>query len=140
MPFREKIAWMSLVGTLVAFAFYFTMLIAAPAAAAELPGFSGGLLAPTIFILTLVMIVGGIAAAVSAPDEANAPADERDRRTGRRAASIAYAVLLPAVLIAAGTALFGFPVGLVLNLVLGAVVLAELVRNCAEIILYRRGS
>lgn len=139
MPFREKTAWLSLVGIIIAFGWYFGSLALYFGPPDELPGYSLSLLIPTIIILIIVSVVAAIALALHRPSDANAPQDERDRNVARRAASIAYSVLVPAVIVAISLAAHGLSTTIVINAVIGAIVLSEIVRCALEILGYRRG-
>jgi xanthine/uracil permease len=139
MPFREKTAWLSLVGIVIAFGWYFGSLLFYFGPSGELPDYSAALLIPTIILLTVVTVVAAIALALHRPADAQAPADERDRAISRRASALAYAVLLPALFVALALAAF-FRTTIVVNAVIAAVVLAEVVRCAVEIAGYRRGS
>lgn len=139
MSFREKISWLTLIAIALVFIPYFASVLLYDGQRNTLPMFSLGALVMAVVALTVVMSVVGIVTAIRNPDEANAPADERDRSVSRRASSIAYAVLLPAVLIAAGSAHLHWGTTFLLNAILGAVVLAEIVRCSLEVIGYRRG-
>src|SRR4051812_13178659 len=91
--FREKIAWLSLAGMIIAYSVYFTLAargIAHGAGTGELLGCLAGVL----LVQMLVVIAGSIAIALQSGSEARAPADERDRAIARRGASAAYFVLM----------------------------------------------
>ncbi|HWK36495.1 hypothetical protein [Sphingomonas sp.] len=139
MPFREKIAWVSLAGIVAAFTPYFVLVGHYSGPASAYAGFSVGLLIGMVVVLTILVTVASIGVALTNIRDAQAPADERDHTVARRASSIAYAVLLPALFFAMATVLLGWSAIGVINAVLAAVVLAELARNALEIVCYRRG-
>lgn len=139
MPFREKIAWLSLASIALTFGAYFATLQYFHTLDAPLKPISIGLLFATIILLTIVTTVGATAIAIANPAEANAPADERDRSVAMRACAHSYFVLLILVMAAAATAHMGFSIFGVLNWVLAAIVLAELLRHSLLILGYRRG-
>ncbi|MCH4892960.1 MULTISPECIES: hypothetical protein [unclassified Sphingomonas] len=138
MPFREKIAWITLGAVLLLATIYFGGLIGSHAGPAVLRIHSIVLLIGAVIIATLYSIIATTIVALRGRDEATAPADERDRMISTRAASIAYPVLILAMLAAGISAHLGNSLIGVLNALLGALVVAELVRCAAEIIGYRR--
>jgi hypothetical protein len=139
MPFREKIAWVSLAGIALAFIPYFALTESYAGPARLYPAYSGALFIGISVLVAILVTIASIGVALTNIRDAQAPTDERDRTVARRASSIAYAVLLPALFLAMATAFFGWSTAAVVNAVLAAVVVAELVRNALEIIGYRRG-
>lgn len=139
MAFREKMAWLSLAAMLAAFGPYFVATVRFGPLPWRMGSHEVGLLVGSVVLLTLIMIVGAIALAVTSVRDAGRPTDERDRTIARRAVAIAYAVLIPALFGALATLLLGWGVAGVVNAVLAAIVLAELVRLSIEIVGYRRG-
>jgi hypothetical protein len=139
MPFREKIAWLSLMAIAVTSGGYFILLLRAGNGGVPPVQVNLGLLVATVIVITLVTMIGAIAIALMNPKDANAGADERDRSVARRAAAGAYHVLLVLVMLAAVTAHLGLGLGGLLNGILAAIVIAELVRCGLEIHGYRRG-
>lgn len=139
MAFREKIAWLTLVTMLVAYAVYFT--IVGPAV-----GFGEGRMIDIIWSFGLVavahaiaVIVGAIFIAVTATKEAQAKADERDRAIARRGATIGYYVLILGMIVVGVVMPFSDPPWKIVNTALLAIVLAETVNNVVVLLSYRRG-
>jgi len=139
MSFREKIAWLTLGGLLLAFAPYFVALALLGKEPWLLGPASAGLFLLVVIVLTIGMTIGSILVALTNVRDAERPSDERDRDIARRASSIAYAVLIPAIFLALATLLLGLGQAVLVNAVLAAVVIAELVRCTTEILGYRRG-
>lgn len=139
MTFREKITWLTLGGLLLAFGPYFFMLAKLGNWPWLIGPASAGLFMTVVILLTIGMTIGSILIALSNVRDAERPSDERDREIARRASSIAYAVLIPALFFALGTLIFGLGQAVLVNAVLAAIVLAELVRCALEIRGYRRG-
>jgi O-antigen/teichoic acid export membrane protein len=139
MSFREKIAWLTLGGLLLAFGPYFGTLLLLGKQPWLLGPAGIGLFLIVVTALMIVMTIGGIAIAFTNIRDAERPSDERDRHIARRASAIAYAVLIPALFLALGTLVFGVGQTLLVNAVLAAIVIAELVRCTIEILGYRRG-
>lgn len=76
---------------------------------------------------------------MTATREANAPADERDRAIDRRAANVAYYVLLIGMILVAVVMPFSAPAWKIVNAGLAAIVTAEVVRHVLILLSYRRG-
>lgn len=139
MSFREKISWLSLGGILLAFGPYFAMLTLSGPPPWGLNHASAVWFIGAIIVLAAVMTVGAIGVAVSNLRDAQRPSDERDRMIARRAAAIAYAILVPALWLALATLFLSPDLVVLLNAVLAAIVMAEIVRCIAEIAGYRTG-
>jgi len=139
MPFREKSAWITASALIVVYGGYFTVLFRhwAPDTAAPL---SVALLVAAVIALTMIMAASHIALAVATPKAAAAPADERERLIGLKAESLASYLLSAAVVCVIGALLLGWSAALVANLLLAALVAAELAKAIAQIALFRRGA
>ena len=139
MAFREKTAWLSFATLLVAYSIYFA-LIGSEAQRAQQQLitiiWTFGAVAVT---QAIVVIIGSILLAATSTKDARAPADERDRAIARRGASISYYVLLVGVTIVGVVMPFGATSLKIINAALGAIVLAEVVRNAVILLSYRRG-
>jgi amino acid transporter len=138
MTFREKIDWLTLGITALAFGWYALVypwgLRGVPALAAQ-----GGLLLLVAIVMTIALTMAAIALAIHRPRDANAPTDERDRDITRRASARAYFVLIVG---AAGCFVLGYwtaDLAMVLNGLLASVVAAELVRLASQVAAYRMG-
>lgn len=136
MSFREKIAWVSLAGIVVAAILYFGNLAthAAPHA------YFVGLFVAVTIVQAVITAVAAIVVAVLAPSDARAPRDERDRGIARTAAGQSYYALLLGVMASAVTIHFGMSLFGMLNLLLAVIMLAEALRFACQIIAYRRGN
>jgi uncharacterized BrkB/YihY/UPF0761 family membrane protein len=139
MAFREKMAWLTLVTMVVAYAVYFG--IVGPAV-----GFGENRMVDILWSFGLVatahaiaVIVGAIFIAVTATKEARARADERDRAIARRGATIGYYVLILGMMVVGVVMPFSDPPWKIVNTALLAIVLAETVNNMVVLISYRRG-
>jgi hypothetical protein len=130
MPFREKTAWISLLSTAAIYTFYFWSL-------RQGTDFFGGLLG-TVIALVALQVTLMVAVAVSAPDEAKAPRDEREKLIELRATRVAYAGLATSVAMACFFGGFEPPVVFNANALLFLLVTAELLRSGCQIVLYRR--
>jgi len=137
MSFREKTAWISLVSMSVIYGSYFWSVIRTGSRGGH-AGF-GGLL-QTIIALVIVQVALIIAVAISAPRDAKAPADERDRLIYLRATRVAYAGLASSVALACFFGAFDPPIVFNTNALLFLLVAAEILRSGCQIIQYRRGA
>jgi hypothetical protein len=139
MAFREKTAWLTLATMFVAYSIYFILIGAAarngePQLTTIISTF--GMIAVAQII---VVIAGSVVLAVTSTKEARAPADERDRAIARRGASFGYYFLLVGVIVVGVVMPFASTPWKIINAALAAIVLAEIVRNAAVLLSYRRG-
>lgn len=137
MAFREKMSWLSLGGILLAFGPYFFSLAMLGQPPVALSAARAGPFIGAMLVLVTAMVVASIVVALSNLRDAQAPSDERDLLIARRAAAIAYPVLLTAVFAALATLFFGAGQAVLVNAILGAIVLGELTRCGVEIAGYR---
>lgn len=137
MAFREKIAWVAFVSTVLIWGAFFIILAIAPHDTRGL-AMLGPFIVATV-AQAAVMIAAASIWAISAPKEANAPADERDRAIGLRATRMAYLTLILGVI----AVIVWLHVGLhgpdTIYALAGAFILAEAVRFGATAIGYRKG-
>lgn len=137
MSFREKSAWISLLSTSGIYALYFwSVWHSGPWAS----GVHFGDLLGTIIALVVVQTVLSIAVAISAPKEAKAPLDEREKLIDLRATRFAYAVLAGSVACACFFGAFHPPIIFNTNALLFVLVMAEILRSSCQIVQYRRGA
>lgn len=139
MSFREKSAWIALAAYGLVFGAYFFVLWQSWGAAYA-RGLSIGLMVGAVVMLVIIAASLTILAALTAPKEANAPADEREQLIDLKAERIASYTLSTCVVLLIGALLVGWSGVLVANLLLAAMVIAELVKASAQIIAYRRGA
>jgi hypothetical protein len=140
MSFREKTAWaMALILTAAGF-FYFDKVVRISAALGETaPPMMGLVIAYVVMIVIASVIVMSVLAGTSAK-EADAPADERERRIQDRAGNWSGYVLAVPLL----GALWHFSVNMDGNMLFHLSFLSLMVSQIAEyvfqIVLYRRGA
>ena len=137
MSFREKSAWISFVLLLAVFGAYFGRL------AWVLATGRGGrelfhLFLVLIVALVILEIVLHILAAKTSPHDARLPKDERERLITMRATQVAFPVLVAGALASIGLIHLFVSAWLIAQSMLGAIVVAELVKFGTEIVLYRR--
>ena len=142
MPYREKIAWLSLFAIVVAFGPYFVIAsMNTPSGMEDVPDLQF-LLRYTLAAAAQLMIlgVGHVLLRRTAPEDAGQPADERDRAIERRSMQIAYYVLM------AGTVIVGMIMPFeaagyeIVNAALAAIVLSMLVQHGLVVAGYRRSA
>lgn len=141
MPFKEKIAWISVVTTAIVWGGYFTFAFRTM--------MTGGVPHPSIYMAAftaalilqaLLAAAAAIVVAILAPKDANAPADERDREVAHRSYAIAYPVLISLIVCVTVTVYFGATPWDLVNGMMAAIVIAEIVHYGAQIVGYRRGA
>lgn len=137
--FREKMAWVMLVGLVIAAGFYFYIVLNVSASMEQVPKpVFAGLIVVFIVILTVFAIVGASAAALSNIGEADEPMDERDKLISFRAthwSSIATAVILIMTMVAY---FFDARSSDMLLGIMAALIVGHLVEYITQIYLYRR--
>lgn len=137
MAFREKIAWVSFLSTVLIWGAFFIILALTPHGVRGL-AMLGPFIVATV-AQAAVMIAAASIWAISAPKEANAPADERDRAVGRRATGFAYLTLILGVVAVIVWLHFGLHGPDTIFALAGAFILAEAVRFGATALGYRKG-
>jgi hypothetical protein len=138
MSFREKSAWVSFVTILVVFGIYFWHAVRVLIGSVE---FSAVFRVHVGLIAAFVVleVVLHIALTLQAPNEAWTPRDERERLIDMRATRVAFQVLVVGALAGVGTIHLTSSLWVVSQVVLFAVVVAELVRFGGQIVYFRRG-
>jgi len=140
MPYREKVAWLSLVAIAVTFGPYFAMLALAPPPEAPLPNLRlMRLFGATVVAQALILGAGHLVFRLRAPDDARAPADERDRAIERRSVRVAYYVLITGIILVGCIMPFNAIGWTLVNAAVAAIVVAELVHYGIAVWSYRRG-
>ena len=137
MSFREKSAWISLISILVVSGFFFLHVpwtVSPSASAALVHGMMYCILA-----LVIIEVVAHIVVAIRAPEDAQAPKDERERLIDLRATRVSHYVyvigsLLALTLIHCGANAPGLGFA-----VLFAFVIGQVVKHAARIVFHRRG-
>jgi hypothetical protein len=138
MSFKEKMAWLSVITTVVVWGAYFGFLLTT---ARHLPGPAqfGGLLAAVI-VQTGLVTMGAIVSAVLSPKDSGAASDERDKAVSRRAYGLAYPVLLSLIVCVAASMHFGVDAKGMTYEIMASIVIAEIVHYGAQIVGYRQGA
>ena len=137
MSFREKSAWISFLSILGVFIPFFWN---------SYRQFSGQVDGPTALSVAVWLLVAFVvleivlhaAVAMQAPSDARSPRDERERLIEMRATRVAFQVLVVGALAGVATIHFTRSAWAIQQVVLLAIVLAELVKFGGQIVLYRR--
>lgn len=138
MPYREKVAWLSLIAIAVAFIPYFTvMALAPPIGLPNLPTLWK--LAGATTLQVLVLGAGTLFLRAKSPEECRAPADERDRTISQRSIGAAYGVMLTGMILVGCVMPFHSGGWELINAAVFMIVLAEVIHYGATIWGYRRG-
>lgn len=139
MSFREKSAWISLVTYAVVFGgYFFTLWRAWDERWGQ--GLSIGLMVGAVVSLIIVAVALNVVLALFNLKEANARADERETLIDLKAERIASYTLSAGVICLIGALVVGLNPFLVANLLLGAMVIAEVVKAVSQIVFFRRGA
>ena len=140
MPFREKTAWAMMLILTVAGAYYTNLVLtASQALGAPAPPIVPFVVA-YIVVIVLAAIVIMIPLAIATPEEANAPADERERGLQHKAGDYAGYVLGASII----AALFNFIVtqdgNLMFHIVFAGLMISQICEYGFQIWFYRRGA
>ena len=139
MSFREKSAWVALITYALVFgAYFFALWRGWDERWAQ--GLSIGLMIGAVTTLIIVAVVLNTAIALFNRREANARADEREALIDLKAERIGSHTLSAGVICMIGALLIGWNAFLVANLLLAAMVIAELVKAIAQIVSFRLGA
>jgi hypothetical protein len=139
MSFREKSAWISFVVIALVFGVYFARILRVLPRALG----GGGDSIHFFFVLGAALILFEVglhlAIKIQSPQEARTPKDERDRLIDMKATRLAFPVLLVGTFAAIFTLHLAVSRGVIINVMLAAVVVAQLTRFGAQIVYHRRG-
>lgn len=138
MPYREKVAWLSLLTMLAVFIPYFTWAELHPPGP-EIPNFRQmALYAVTSLSWAALLGIGHLLLRRSAPDEARLPMDERDIAIAHKARGYAYGVLIAGMILVGGVMPFTHGGWEIANAAFFMIVLAECASCIAIVTAYRR--
>ncbi|MBX7249046.1 MAG: hypothetical protein K1X35_08405 [Caulobacteraceae bacterium] len=141
MAYREKIAWMSLVGMAATLGLYFVWVRVAGDETAPLPNLGMmGAYAVAAVAWAAFYLLGGLALRLKDPAEARARPDERDIAIDRRSTQVAYFVLMGLMLYVGGFKPFQSQGWEIVNAAIASVVIAEVVRCIVAVLSYRRSA
>lgn len=137
MSFREKSAWISFVTILAVFIpFFWNSYRQYQGAVSGRDAVSTAFTLLAAFVVLEILL--HVALAIRAPKEARSPRDERERLIDLRATRVGFYVLLVGALASVGMVHLTSRAWVIQQVVLLAIVLAELVRFGGQIVLFRR--
>lgn len=139
MPYREKVAWLSLIAMAVTFGPYFTVMALAPPAEPMPDLRTMAWFAGTAVTQVLILGLGHLVLRLKSPADARVPADERDRAIARRSISAAYYVLIVGMILVGIVMPFNKAGWQLINAAIMMIVLAEVVHYGVSVWSYRRG-
>lgn len=139
MSHRERVAWLSLIAMALTFGPYFILTAIDPPMEA-LPDLSAlARLAITTVSQAALLGAGYLFLRYRFPEDAAAPADERDRAIGHRSLHTAYIVLIVGMILVGCVMPFHSSGWELINAAVFMIVVAEVVHNGAAVWGYRRG-
>lgn len=138
MSCREKFAWLSLVAMAVTYGPYFTLAALKPPTV-SLPDLSRlGVFAATSLSHMAIVLVGRLYFLARSPEEARAPADERDLAIERRSKTTAYYILMAGLIVVGVVMPFTSSGWIIINAALATIVGVEVLRDSLIVLGYRR--
>ena len=140
MPYREKIAWLSLVGIAVCYGPYFAFTWRSPLLDRPLPNLElMALFAAAAGGNAVWVLLGRLLVRMKTPPDDRGAADERDLAIDRRASTAAYYVLIGLALYVGGVMPFTSSGWHIVNSMVASVILSEIVCYGLIVAGYRRG-
>ena len=140
MPYREKIAWLSLIGMAVCYGPYFAYTYRSPLLDQPLPNFPlMALFAAAAGGNAVWTLLGRLLVRMNTPPDERGAADERDRAIDRNARAVAYYVLIGLALYVGCFLPFTSAGWHIVNSMVASVVIAETLSFVVIVLGYRRG-
>jgi len=139
MGYREKIAWLALIGMVIGYAPFFAALQHEAGVGGPTIGRFLILFAIASAVRVAIEIGGRIVVMVRLGREGREPPDERDRAIAARSSSFAYLALLTGMIIVGVFMPFSSQGIAIVTAALFAIVAAELIRYLAIVLSYRLG-
>lgn len=140
MPYREKLAWLSLVGMAVCYGPYFAFTYRSPLLEQPLPNLRlMALFAAAAGGNAVWVLLGRLLVRMTTPRDERGVADERDLAIHRRANTFAYYVLIGLSLYVGGVMPFISSGWHIVNSMVASVIIAETVGYAMVVQGYRRG-
>jgi hypothetical protein len=139
MPYREKIAWLSLLAMVVTFGPYFTITALHVLPSEPMPNLRQlGWFAVTAVAQMVILGLGNWYLRSGAGAEARLPLDERDEAISRRSMSWAYYVLIGGMIVVGCVMPFKSSGWAIVNAALFMIIAAEMVHYGVVVFSYRR--
>jgi Na+/H+ antiporter NhaD/arsenite permease-like protein len=144
MSYREKSVWIALLLDLAIYGYYaWSLYEVIQAGQTETYEYFDRLIVLVVILVIATIILESIVAG-SSPNEATAPADEREKLIALKATNVAYTITIIGALTAAGfiadNTFNRVPLFYIANGLFLAIVFAEIVRNATQIVCFRRGA
>jgi cytochrome b561 len=139
MPYREKIAWLSMLAMLLTFGPYFTLVASGYFPAKPMPDLhqlAGYAITATVQVTLL--LIGHVVLRRRNPLDAKLPADERDIAIKQRSVTAAYYVLITGMILVGVVMPFSSNGWHIVNSALFMIVIAQMVQYAVMVIGYRR--
>jgi hypothetical protein len=139
MPYREKIAWLSLTAMAIAYIPYFTIIHAGYLPPRPMPDLHQiGFLGAVSVARVLMLGIGYLVIRHGSQQEARIPPDERDRAIESRSMGAAYYVLMAGMILVGCFMPFSATGWAIVNATVFMIVIAEVVRYALVVFDYRR--
>jgi hypothetical protein len=138
VPYREKVAWLSLISMLAVFMPYFVWVKLHPPTEALPDLRQMALYAIVSSGWAVILGVGHLILRRQAPEEARLPLDERDRAILHRSRTLAYYVLLTGMILVGCIMPFTDSGWKIVHAAVFMIVLAEAVNDASVVYHYRR--
>ena len=139
MPYREKIAWLSLLAMVVTFGPYFTITAMHSVSSEPMPNLRQlGLFAVAAVVQAIILGAGHLYLRHGSVQEARMPLDERDEVIKRQSISWAYYVLIGGMIVVGCVMPFQSSGWSIVNATLFMIIAAEVVHYSVTAFSYRR--
>jgi len=139
MPYREKVAWLSLAAILVTYGPYFTLIATGIVPTRPFPDFRQlALFGATTFVQLVILGTGRLILAVSTPREDRTPPDERDLAISRLSTVSAYNLLIGGMILVGVIMPFTSRGWDIVHAALFTIIASEVIRFGVTVFSYRR--
>lgn len=137
MPFREKSAWIMSAALISGGIFYFRAVLSAWSGSGQLVSPGLPLILTYTGILVVIAIVGHIVAVAFAPNDADAPVDEREKKIFIRAGHYSSYVIAAGIVVSLGLYVFSNSGDLLFYTVFASLLMGQIVEYLFQILYYR---
>lgn len=137
MPFREKSAWVMMAALFLSGMFYSRAIFSIWSESGELVSPGIPLILTYTGFLVVITIVGHIIAVASAPNDADAPVDERERQIFNRAGHYSSYVIGIGILVSLGIYILTNNGDLLFYTVFASLLVGQIVEYVFQILFYR---
>lgn len=139
MSYREKTAWIMIVALIFGGFFYFGAVAENSLSKWQLAEPGLPLITRYTIALVVIAVIGHVVTAILSPKDANAPADERDKRITDKAGHLSGYVLGFGVVMSLGAYLFLHNGNLLFYGVFASLMLSQIIEYAVQLLLYRTG-